>query len=187
MNIPSHATRVFKGVLFEIYQWEQELFDGSRKTFEAVKTKDGIKVLATHNNKILVCKEEQPSHGSFYSLFGGYIEDGEHPLEAAKRELLEESGMESNDWELLKIHEPRTSYGWKMHLYLARNCTKISDPKLEAGERIEVKHLDFSDFLSLLDSPELRNKDLLLDFIKYKYQQGEAEEFKNRLFQKIAF
>ncbi len=32
--IPDHATCVFRGMLFDVYQWQQEMFDGSIETFE---------------------------------------------------------------------------------------------------------------------------------------------------------
>ena len=39
-KIPNHARLVFKGILHHIYQWEQEMFDGSVQTFEAIKKND---------------------------------------------------------------------------------------------------------------------------------------------------
>ena len=58
--IPPHAKRVFKGVIFEVYQWEQEMFDGSVETYEALKRADTAQVIATRRNKILIPLEEQP-------------------------------------------------------------------------------------------------------------------------------
>lgn len=37
VKIPSHATKVFSGVIFDVYQWEQELFNGNIATFEALR------------------------------------------------------------------------------------------------------------------------------------------------------
>ena len=38
-GLPENAKLVFKGVLFDTWQWEQELFDGSYSTFEVVVRK----------------------------------------------------------------------------------------------------------------------------------------------------
>lgn len=184
MSIPPHASMVFKGKIFDVYQWEQDLFDGTKTTFEGIKTRDGVKVLAVHNGKILVCKEEQPSRGLFYNFIGGYIEEGEEPLDAARRELLEESGMQSSEWELVKTHQPIGSYGWRIHFFLAKNCSKVSDPHLDGGERIEIQHLDFHTFLDLVGTDHFRNRDMIIDIITMKYEPEKANEFKQRLFEK---
>ena len=34
-KIPNNAKRVFKGVIFDVYQWEQEVFDGMSKLIPA--------------------------------------------------------------------------------------------------------------------------------------------------------
>lgn len=35
--IPDHAKCVFKGVIFDVYQWEQKLYNGTTTTFEKLK------------------------------------------------------------------------------------------------------------------------------------------------------
>ncbi len=37
MKIPPNAKRVFKGIIFDVYQWQQKMFDGSKETFEMLK------------------------------------------------------------------------------------------------------------------------------------------------------
>ena len=51
--------------------------------------------LFSHNDKILVSEEYDPSKGeTFYRPLGGGIEFGEHSINAVRRELLEEIGAE---------------------------------------------------------------------------------------------
>ncbi|MBN1783714.1 MAG: NUDIX hydrolase [Alphaproteobacteria bacterium] len=93
-KIPSHAKCVFKGVLFDVYQWEQMGFDGTTTTFEMLRRKAGVQVLALNGIDVYYLEEEQPLKGKYRGLVGGSAESYEEdPLDVAKRELLEETGM----------------------------------------------------------------------------------------------
>ena len=61
-TIPDTATKDFSGVFFDIYQWQQELYDGSFKTFERAKRPDSASMVAvTPDKKIIVTEQEQPA------------------------------------------------------------------------------------------------------------------------------
>ena len=61
-KIPEHAKKVFEGVLFDVYQWEQECFDGSHATFEAVERLGSVNVIPVVGDKILINDEEDLIH-----------------------------------------------------------------------------------------------------------------------------
>ena len=42
--IPANAKKVFHGVIFDVYQWEQEMFDGTKEIFEKLKRPDTVVV-----------------------------------------------------------------------------------------------------------------------------------------------
>lgn len=53
MKIPEDAKLVFKGVIFDVYQWEQEMFDGTYETFEAIKRVGTVQIIPTIGDKAL--------------------------------------------------------------------------------------------------------------------------------------
>src|ERR1700761_2937477 len=56
-----HSNKVFEGVRFDIYQWQQEMFDGSVATFEVAKRNDTIVVIPIlDDERILAVRERQP-------------------------------------------------------------------------------------------------------------------------------
>lgn len=166
--LPNKAKLVFKGKLYDTYQWEQEMFDGSRATFEMLKRPYNGCVIPVVGDKIMVLEQEQPGKPLFLSLPGGRCETGEDPIAAAKRELLEETGYSSNDWELWIQTIPEEKVDWQIHTFVARNCTLTDKPSEDSGEKIKTRLLTFEEFLLLSDNPSLRNKDAVTELLRVR-------------------
>lgn len=71
-------------------------------------------------------------------LPAGYIEKSENPLDAAKRELLEETGYKSDDLICLgSYYQDQGCSSAYNYYYIARNCKKVGSQKLDKGEFIK--------------------------------------------------
>ncbi len=181
MKIPDKAKKVFEGEIFDTYQWEQEMYDGSTATFERLKRANTIQVIASMDDKVVIILEEQPTMKQKYSVIGGRQDEGESSLECAKRELLEETGLESKDCELWYEQEPYGKMEWTISRYIARNCKKVSEQKLDAGEKIEVKYVSFEEFVKILIEEDSRSHDVTFEILKMHYR-NELDQFKQKLF-----
>ncbi|RKW24928.1 NUDIX hydrolase [Candidatus Gracilibacteria bacterium] len=179
-GIPENAICVYKGKLFSIWQWEQEMFDGKIKTFEKVERPDTIDIIAsTNEGKILILEEKQPGRDIFYGLIGGTCENNELPIETAKRELLEETGMISNDWEKFGSFKISSKFAYESHIFIAKNCKKITNQNLdEGGEIINIKEMEWKEFLDFIASDDFKVKEFALEALKMIYN-GKEEELKN--------
>ncbi len=186
MKLPPQAHRVFKGNIFDVYQWEQELFDGSKATFEMLKRVNTLEIIPIVGDNILVAKEKQPGRPEYFSLFGGRQDEGETPLEGAKRELLEETGYTSDNWELFSMYEPTSKIEWDVYTYIAKNGKKKQEPLLDPGEHIEIMTLTFEAFLTIILSSEWRSKEIAFHILKLQ-TTNQLEAFKKRLFSPITF
>lgn len=182
MKLPPQAKKVFQGKIFSVYQWEQQLYDGTRSTFEMLKRPGTIQIIPTAEDKLFLSYEEQPTKPKTYTLLGGRMEPDEDPLVTAKRELLEETGMESNDWELLKTYEYEGKIEWPMYLYTARNCKKVSEQHLDPGEKIEVKKVTFPEFVTITSSKDFWNQLFANDILRMRLDRKKLDEFKKKLF-----
>ena len=140
MSLPNNAEKVFEGKIFDVYQWEQVMFDWKKKIFEKLKRTDTVDIVAiTKDNKIIIVKEEQPWREPFYWLVWWTCEKWEEPIESAKRELLEETWLISNEWKLFWKYRKSSKIDYESYIYIARNCTKIQWQKLDPGwEKIKI-------------------------------------------------
>lgn len=182
-SIPPNAKCVFRGVVFDVWQWEQKMFDGSAQTFERLKRSNTAQVIPVVGDKILIQTEEQPnSKGPFPSIPGGRCDEAEDPLDAAKRELLEETGYISKDWLLWKECDPVGKIEWTVFTYIARNCTLKRTPRVDAGEKITPRLVDFEEFLKIADDPLFYSPEIVLDLLRLRFELERKEEFRKLLF-----
>lgn len=155
--IPDNAVRVFKGTIFDVYHWQQEMFDGSLDTFEMLKRVDTLKVLAIVDEKLVILEEEQPKFGTFIDIPGGrHDHENESNLDAAKREMLEETGMTFKNWRLIDVEQPMVKAEWFSYLYLAYDLDQQVEPVLDAGEKISVNYITLDEYRGLRRDPKLR-------------------------------
>ncbi len=137
--IPENAKKVFKGVIFDVYQWEQEMFDGTKKTFEKLKRPDTVVVFGVlPDGKILLSEQQNPGKEPFIAATGGTVEEGEDILSAAKRELLEESGYEAQEYVLWDAQHPTSKIDWVVYTFVAKGLKKVSETHLDSGEKIKL-------------------------------------------------
>lgn len=182
-NIPNNAKLVFKGVLFDVYQWQQKMFDGTFATFEKIKRKPTTQIIAiTKYNKIILLNEEQPNTGKFIGMPGGHVEENETIMQNAKKELLEETGMETEKLELWNKYDFGGKIEWQSHYFIAKNCTKIQEPKPENGEKITPFEVDFDEFIKYTQKKEFRNKFFSNLIFKMIHTPSELDKFKKQLF-----
>ena len=142
--IPDTAKRVFRGQIFDVYQWPQKMFDNSTQTFEMLRRPDTIAVIAVVEDKILILDDEQPHTGLRKSLPTGRVDDQDTAtLSAAKREVLEETGFEFSKWRLIEVTQPHSKLEWFIYFYISWAGQKTAEPHLDVGEKIKVEALPF--------------------------------------------
>lgn len=181
--IPPNAQKVFQGVLFDVYQWQQTLYDGTTATFEKIKRRDTVNIIpVTEDGKIILSKQEQPGVEPFIGALGGQIDEGETPLDAAQRELLEESGYESNDIVLWDATQPIEKIDWAIYTFIARNSVKKQEQHVEAGEWISLLYVTFEEFLSVIRDKHYRDVEVALKVFRAMHSKEELETIKRLFF-----
>lgn len=165
--IPEHAKKVFEGQLFDVFQWDQELYDGSTKVFEKVQRTDTTDIIAiTEDEKIIILEQEQPGKGKFFSLPGGSVDRGEDPMDNARRELLEETGYETENISLWHSTQQVSKIDWALYIFIARNCKKVSDQNLDGGEKIKVMLVSMREFIDMIIDQKIVLTPLTMQLLK---------------------
>jgi ADP-ribose pyrophosphatase len=112
-------------------------------------------VALTPERQVVLVREYRPGpEAVVVELPGGAIEPDETALEAARRELLEETGYTGTLREVGTILD--CAYSTRVrHAFLATGCRRVAEPQPQAGEHLDVVVIGFSDFVSHVRSGRL--------------------------------
>lgn len=180
--LPEHAQKVFDGVLFNVYHWEQEMFDGTKKTFEKLRRADSsIVVPVLPDGKILLTKQQQPGTAEYVSMPSGGIEPGENSVEAAHRELLEETGYEAESMTLWHAEHPSTKIDWVIYTFIAKGLKKVADIQPDGGEKIELFPVTVEEFIDYASKQNLLTQRHTVELVEAKHVPELKQKLKELL------
>ena len=115
---------------------------------------DWINVIAITKDEHFVM-EDQYRHAlgqTCFEIVAGVVDPGETPLQAAQRELSEETGYGGGTWELFMTLSPNpTNHNNLSYTFLARDVEKLSEQHQEATEDIHVDIFTRDEVREILD------------------------------------
>lgn len=118
--------------------------------------------------------ERQYRHGlgqTCFELPAGVCEKGERPIDAARRELMEETGFGGGEWtELMQISANPTSNNNISHAFIAKGVEKVCSQHLDDTERLEVFIVSREKLIDLLSCGEMIQSTMIAPLYKALYE-----------------
>lgn len=125
--------------------------------FITIRPEIALIVALTPQQELLLVRQYKHGAGEILlELPGGMIDPQETPETAARRELLEETGYTPTHLiKLTTLYDNPTKDTNHLHLFLAQNIIKTTQPQLDITEEIELVFIPFDQALSLISQGEI--------------------------------
>lgn len=170
-------TLAFDGDYLKLRKDFVELCDGTKGVREFIKAFDASCVVALDEfeNIIMVKQYRYAQKQELLEIPAGGLEEGESPLDGAKRELLEETGYGTQNWEKLAVTVPTAASTQKLHIFLAKDVRKIGLQNLDEGEILEVFKVPYEEILEKILKGEILDSKTIVGILKYEILKSKAK------------
>lgn len=161
----------YKSDIFRITEDHAKEPKGGFEITRAIVQHGGSAVMFAVDDKkriLLVRQYRLPARDYLWELPAGRLDKGEKPLQAAKRELKEETGYTAGKWKKLVSFFPSPGFlSEKMHIFAAEDLT-AGDAQPMEDERIETKWVTPKELRKLIDGGKIVDAKTLIGFFTWK-------------------
>jgi ADP-ribose pyrophosphatase len=160
---------IFRGRVIRLVERDLRLPNGRRTRFSIVEHPGAVAIVPVFpNGDLMLLRQFRPSIGrELYEIPAGTLEEGETPLQTARREIVEETGHRARRW--AKLAEFYTAPGFcteVMHLFVARDLVPAR-AEGDADEVIRPVRVPIARALQLVRAREVRDAKSIAGILLY--------------------
>jgi ADP-ribose pyrophosphatase len=163
-----------KGRVFDLTVESITLPNGVHLDLEIIRHPgaSAIVPLSADNEVFMLKQYRHAVGGTLWEIPAGTLDADEAPLDCAKRELAEETGLKAESWESMGAVTPVPGYSdERIHLFLARRLTP-SVQSLDPDEIIEVHSIPLKKVVEMILSGKIEDAKTIAAIFRALHQVG---------------
>ncbi len=166
---------IYKGKVINLKVDEVELPDGNKSRREIVVHRGAAAIVPVdeEGNIFMVRQYRKPVEKELLEIPAGTLEEGEDPLECAKRELVEETGFAGKRFHLLASFYSTPGFTTeKLYVYLAEGLYREKG-EMDFDEFIEVEKIPLENLFSMVMEGKIEDaKSIIGILLTYQKLKG---------------
>jgi ADP-ribose pyrophosphatase len=164
--------------IFDVYTVLRRSPRGGTGSFVLVDAPEWVTIIPiTDDEEPCFLMARQYRHGSSSVTLefpAGAVNAGEAPLDAAKRELLEETGCSAVEMEHLGAVNPNPAFMTNtVHTFLARGLTKIAPQALDQHEILDIERIPVKRVIEHMGNAPYSNGIMMISLAWYLRRHSE--------------
>lgn len=161
---------VYQGSFLKVLRDEVELPNGKKSTREYIPHPGAAMIIPVNGqgNLIMLKQFRYAVQSVFIEFPAGKIDKGEDPLQTAKRELQEETGLIASKYQHLTTIHPVIGYSdERIEIYLAHDMTQ-AQARLDDEEFLDVFEISFDEAMALMKKGEITDVKTMIGLFWYQ-------------------
>lgn len=165
-----------KAKIFQYVQVERESpLSGKKGLFDRLDCNNWVNIIARREDDtfVFVRQYRQGIDEVTEEIPGGAIDRGEDPLIAAKRELEEETGYQSDSWKQLGVIDPNPAIlSNQCYVFFADQVRPTGKQEFDDLEEIELTYFDYQQVREKISQGEITHSLVLAAFVLFAFDQN---------------
>ena len=164
-----HSEQIYKGHVVSLKKDTVLCPNGEQSIREIVTHRGGVAILIKVDDKFIIEKQYRYAlDQEIYELPAGKLEEGEVPIEAAKRECLEETGYKPLEMIHLGDMSPTCGYSSEIiHFYYCPKSIK-AERHLDSDEVIDIMYMSLEEIEALIKEDKIVDSKILAVLALYR-------------------
>jgi ADP-ribose pyrophosphatase len=165
---------IYEGAILTLRRDVVTVKDGRTSKREIIEHNGGAVILAVtpEGNIPMVRQYRKPAEKVMLELPAGKLEGDENPVEAARRELREETGYRAGKIEKMAAFYPTVGYSTEiLHVYLATELT-LGETEFDENEAIDIELIAPQTLYVMIEKGEINDAKTLIGLLLYKTRQA---------------
>jgi 8-oxo-dGTP pyrophosphatase MutT (NUDIX family) len=150
---------------------------GQEHNFFVLETGDWVNVVpVTPESEVVLIRQFRHGIAEItLEIPGGMVDGDESPVSSARRELLEETGYESEEMIHIGTVTPNPAIlNNRCHTFLALNARRVAQPSMDGSEDIRVEVVNAADVPRLITTGQISHALVIAAFYFYDQFRGKG-------------
>lgn len=173
------SEEIFKGVVVHLYKDQVKLPNGSESVREVLRDCRAVCVIPVDSDgNVTMVRQYRYAHSKVLcEIPAGKLDAGEDFLDAAKRELLEETGITAGKYTFLgEIYTTPAFVDEVIYMYMATELSESGEQHLDRDEFLNVEKIPLSELVDMTMRGEIRDAKTQVAVLKAAALWNEQNE-----------